>query len=107
MPLFKSALNDRGDDSKAACRDTNGEVENKIYSFNREWLSVDNCAKGKNKCGVDDISTDNVTDRKGILLLSYSGECCDKLGKLGSESDNCKSDNGFADSNSCGNGLTG
>ena len=62
LPLFELALDNCRNYCNSAGCNTNGEVENKVNSFNGKCCSVDNCAKGKNKCCVDDVCTDDVTN---------------------------------------------
>ena len=97
LPLLELALEDSGYYCDSAYRDTYGEVEDEVYLINVKRCAVDNCAKGKNKGGVDDVCADDVTYGERVLLLADSGESGYKLGERGSESYYGEADDGGAD----------
>ena len=107
LPFSEFTLDNGGDDRNGTRRDTYGEIEYEIDLLNRKGCSVNYCAKGKDKSRVDYVSTDDVTDGKGILLLAYSGKRGNKLGQRGTESDYGKSNNSLADTKSSCKSLSG
>lgn len=107
LPLLELALDNCRNDSYSARSKANGEVEGKVDSVNGEGTTVNYCAKGKNKGGVNDVSAYNVTNGEGIFLLTDSGKSGNKLGKRGTERDNGEADNRLADAHTGCKGLTG
>ena len=98
LPFFEFALKDRGHDSNGASGNANGEVEHKVNSVNGESLAVYYGAERKNKRCVDYVSSDDITNRKGIFLFADRSKGCNKLGEGGAESDNGEADDRLADS---------
>ena len=62
LPFFETTLNDCGYNCNCTSCDTNGEVENKVNVINRKGFTVDNCTKWKNKCCVNNVCANNVTN---------------------------------------------
>ena len=74
LPLLEFTLNDGGNNYNRASRNAYGEVKYEVDLVYRECLAVDNCAQGKNEGGIDDVCTNDVTNRERIFLFADSSQ---------------------------------
>ena len=99
LPSCKLASDDSGNSQNAHCDEHERKVEDERCVVAKEGRlsgnveGIDGNCRARNENEVEDICTDDVTERERAVTLHKRGDSGYKLGKAGAESNDCKRDN--------------